>query len=126
MRDSMIIYRSFYEAIKPLPKEDQAEVWDAVFSYGLDKKEPNLKGVAKSIFTLIKPQLDANFKRYLNGTKTKQKQSKDEAKNKQVQSKSVTNVNDNVNVNVNLNKNDNDKQPLRQPKIDINGFVILD
>jgi hypothetical protein len=122
MRDSMIIYRSFYEAIKPLPKEDQAEVWDAVFSYGLDKKEPNLKGVAKSIFTLIKPQLDANFKRYLNGTKTKQKQSKIEAKNKQNESKSVTNVN--VNVNDNVNKED--KQPLRQPKIDINGYVILD
>ncbi len=122
MRDSMIIYRSFYEAIKPLPKEDQAEVWDAVFSYGLDKKEPNLKGVAKSIFTLIKPQLDANFKRYLNGTKTKQKQSKIEAKNKQNESKSVTNVN--VNVNDNVNKED--KQPLRQPRIDINGFVILD
>jgi hypothetical protein len=122
MRDSMIIYRSFYEAIKPLPKEDQAEVWDAVFSYGLEKKEPNLKGVAKSIFTLIKPQLDANFKRYLNGTKTKQKQSKIEAKSKQNESKSVTNVN--VNVNDNVNKED--KQPLRQPKIDINGYVILD
>jgi len=37
-RDSMIIYRSFYEAIKELPKENQAEVWSAVYELGLNGK----------------------------------------------------------------------------------------
>jgi len=100
-RDSMIIYRSFYEAIKELPKENQAEVWSAVYEFGLNGKRINLDGLNKTIFTLIAPQLEANYKKYLNGIKPKQKQteSKTEAKPKQKVSKTEANVNDNVNDN---------------------------
>jgi hypothetical protein len=112
MRDSMIIYRSFYEAIKGLAKEDQGEVWNAVYSYALDFKEVELHGMAKVVFTLIKPQLDANISKYKNGKKEKQNRSKTEAndkqekaKNKQTVSKTEGNVNDNENVNENENKN---------------------
>jgi hypothetical protein len=100
-RDSMIIYRSFYEAIKELPKENQAEVWSAVYELGLNGKRINLDGLNKTIFTLIAPQLDANYKKFLNGIKPKQKQteSKTEAKPKQKISKSEANVNVNVNDN---------------------------
>jgi hypothetical protein len=100
-RDSMIIYRSFYEAIKELPKENQAEVWSAVYELGLNGKRINLDGLNKTIFTLIAPQLEANYKKYLNGIKPKQKQteSKTEAKPKQKISKSEANVNVNVNDN---------------------------
>ena len=114
----MIIYRSFYESIKGLPKEDQAEVWNAVYSYALDFVEVELEGMAKVVFTLIKPQLDANIAKYKNGLKEKQKKSKTEAKDKQIISKPEGNVNDNVNdnvnanekvnVNVNVNVNDNE------------------
>ena len=95
MRDSTIIYRSFYEAIKQLPKEIQAEIWEAICEYSLN------------IFTLIKPQLDANLKRYENGNKPKNKQiiSETEAKVKQTRSKQEANAN--VNDNVNKNKNVN-------------------
>jgi len=112
MRDSMIIYRSFYEAIKGLAKEDQGEVWNAVYSYALDFKEVELHGMAKVVFTLIKPQLDANISKYKNGKKEKQNRSKTEAndkqekaKNKQTVSKTEGNVNDNENLNENENKN---------------------
>lgn len=107
MRESMLIYRSFVEAIKELPKGNQAEVWNAVFEFGLNENEVELNGISKTIFTLIKPQIEANIKRYKNGTKpkTKQKESKTEAKPKQEVSKSEANVNDNVNVNVNVNNN---------------------
>jgi hypothetical protein len=100
-RDSMIIYRSFYEAIKELPKENQAEVWSAVYELGLNGKRINLDGLNKTIFTLIAPQLEANYKKYLNGIKPKQKQteSKTEAKPKQKVSKTEANVNVNVNDN---------------------------
>lgn len=125
MRDSMIIYRSFYEAIKDLPKENQAEVWDAIFMFGLDKKETKLTGISSTIFRLIKPQLESNLKKYENGKKEKQNRSKTEANLKQKISKSKANVNVNVNENVNVKKNGS-KEPLRQPKIDINGFVILE
>ena len=102
-RDSMIIYRSFFEAIKELPKENQAEVWNAVYELGLNGKRVELKGISKTIFTLIVPQLEANYKKFLNGIKPKQKQieSKTEAKPKQKISKTEANVN--------VNDNDNEK-----------------
>jgi hypothetical protein len=109
MRDSTIIYRSFYEAIKDLSVEVQGEVWLAVFEYSLNFKTTELNGIAKTVFTLIKPQLDANIKRYKNGSKPKQKQeiSKTEARDKQVKSKKQANENVNENVNLNANKNNN-------------------
>lgn len=104
-RDSFIFYRSFYEAISELPKENQADTYDAIMQYALNQKEIELTGISKAIFSLVKPQLDANYKKYENG---KQKKSKKEAKVKQNESKAETNVNDNENVNVNDNDNDND------------------
>lgn len=70
MRDSTIIYRSFYEAIKDLPKENQAEVWNAIFEYSLNFKEIKLDGLSKTVFTLIKPNIDSNIKRYKKGIET--------------------------------------------------------
>jgi hypothetical protein len=106
MRESMIIYRSFFEAIKELPKEQQADVWNAVYELGLNNNEVQLTGISKTIFTLIKPQIEANIKKYINGKKpkTKPKESKIEAKNKQTKSKTEGNVNVNVNVNDNVNE----------------------
>jgi len=103
-RDSMIIYRSFYEAIKELPKENQADVWTAVYELGLNGKRIELNGISKTIFILISPQLEANYKKYLNGIKPKTKQIKSEmeAKIKQKKSKTEANVNDNDNDNENV------------------------
>lgn len=116
MRESTVFYRSFYEAIKELDAELQAQVYSAIFEYALNFNEVALSGVAKTVFTLIKPQLDANQKRYSNGMQAKNKQSisKHEAKGKQTKSNTLPNVNDNVNandnvnVNVNVNQNEND------------------
>ena len=109
MRDTTIFYRSFYEAIKELPLENQALIYDAIFSYALDFTEKDLTGICKTVFTLIKPQIDANNKRFENGTKpkTKQKESKIEAKDKQDLSKNEANNNKNNNKKVNNNKNNN-------------------
>lgn len=104
-RDSFIFYRSFYEAISEIPIEYQAEVYDAIMKYALNQEEIKLSGVSKAIFSLVKPQLDANYKKYENG---KQSKSKIKAKVKQKESKTKTNVNDNDNVNENVNVNDND------------------
>lgn len=107
MRDSMIFYRSFFEAIQNLNADDQCSIYNAIFTYGLDFKEPQLTGVALSFWTLIKPQIDANIKRYENGKKPKIKQneSKSKAKNKQ----KISKVEANVNVNDNVNDLSNDK-----------------
>lgn len=129
MRESTVFYRSFYEAIKELDAELQAQVYSAIFEYALNFNEVELKGVAKTVFTLIKPQLDANQKRYQNGTQAKQKQntSKQEAKIKQSKSKVAPNVNvndnvnDNANANANVNENENgnvSKSRFRAPVYD--------
>lgn len=103
MRDSTIFYRSFFEAIKDLDTATQGEVYNAIFEFSLNFNEVELTGISKTIFTLIKPQLQANIKKYENGSnpKTKREKSKPEAKRKQSVSKSETNVNDNENVNDN-------------------------
>lgn len=111
MRDSFIFYRSFYEALNELPDKEQLKVYKAISEYSLNFNEIELTGIAKTIFILIKPQLDANIQRYKNGTKPKKKQkvSKTEAKYKQNISRAETNVNvnDNLNDNSNENKNNN-------------------
>lgn len=85
-RDSFIFYRSFYEAIKEVPDEEQLQIYKTITEYALNGNEVDNKGISKAIFTLIKPQLDANLKRYINGKQPKQNKSKQEAKRKQKQS----------------------------------------
>lgn len=114
-RDSFIFYRSFYEAISELPKENQADTYNAIMQYALNQEEIELTGIPKAIFSLVKPQLDANYKKYENG---KQKKSKTEAKQKQTKSKTGTNVNENVNDNENVNVNDNDNENVSDSCVD--------
>ena len=101
-RDSFIFYRSFYEAINHLPEDQQLQIYKAIASYSLDFKEVNLKGISNAIFTLIKPQLEANKKRYLNGIKGAEhgvKGGKPKTPNKpQTNPKLTPNVNVNPNV----------------------------
>lgn len=109
MRDSTIFYRSFYEAISELDPTTKAKIYDAIFEYSLNFKIVELEGVAKTVFTLIKPQIDANIKRYINGTQPKDKQDKSEPKAKGKRNKSKTEANANENNNDNLNENNNDE-----------------
>lgn len=69
-RDSFLFYRSFYQAIQGLPKDIQLEIYAAVMEYGLNGVVPDdLKPVAKGMFALMKPILDANNARFANGKK---------------------------------------------------------
>lgn len=69
-RESFIFYRSFYEAIKCMPTDVQAEIYPAICEYALFGKLPkNLSEVAKGMFTLIKPNIDVNIARFENGKK---------------------------------------------------------
>lgn len=67
-RESFIFYRSFFDAIQPLPADMQLQVLRMIASYGLDGTTPDgLDPVAQSIFMLIKPIIDANTKNFTNG-----------------------------------------------------------
>ena len=112
MRESFVFYRSFYDAIKDLPRDVHGEIYTAIMEYSLYGKETeNLKTIARSVFTLMKPQIDVNNKRFENGKrggrpksedkpKGNQNETKDEPKNNQKITKDEPNVNVNDNVNV--------------------------
>ena len=69
-RDSFIFYKSFYEAIRDLPRDIRLEVYTAIMEYALYGRQPEeLKPFAKGIFTLIKPNIDVNTARFENGKK---------------------------------------------------------
>lgn len=110
MRDSAIFYRSFYDAIKDLPEDIQADVIKAMFEYAFYYNEIDLIGTAKAIFTLIKPQLDANIKKYENGKKggrpsmeKNQTETKEKPEVNQEGTKAKGNVNESYNVSSNKN-----------------------
>ena len=65
-KDSFIVYRSFYDAIKPLSDQDQLLLLKQIFEFGLNQKEIDLEPLPKAMFALIKPQLEANH----NATRT--------------------------------------------------------
>ena len=68
-RESIVFYRSFFEAIRLQPKRIQAEIYNALLDYAFNGEEPDIGTAAMSIFYLIRPQIDANNMKYENGKK---------------------------------------------------------
>ena len=124
MRDSMVFYRSFYEALRDVDNDTKAILYDAIFDYGLNFKEPELTGIAKTVFTLIRPQITANIRKFENGQKGAEHGHKggrppsEEPLNNPTETPQeplnnptkTPNVNANANDNDNANVNDNDKK----------------
>lgn len=80
-RNQFTFYKSYWDAIKLLPRKDRLSALEAVIEYALSETPPEgLSGVGSSIFTLIKPTLDSGRKRASAG---KQGGSKKEANAKQ-------------------------------------------
>jgi hypothetical protein len=71
--ESFIFYQSFHKALESLPAETYKNIMVAISKYALYGEEPELDGVENSIFTLIKPQLDANNRRRKTGKENGQK-----------------------------------------------------
>ena len=68
-KESFVFYKSFYDALQDLKEKDRLKVYDAICELALNDHETKLTGIAKTIFTSIKPQLMANKKRYESGKK---------------------------------------------------------
>ena len=69
-RQWFIFYYSFFEAISDLPNENKLELYEAIAEYSFTFNEPtNLTGISKTMWKLIKPQLDANNKRFIDWKK---------------------------------------------------------
>lgn len=70
-KDSFIFYTSFYDAIEDEDDETRLEALDVIIKYATRHDVPNNfknKG-AKIAFKMAKPQLDANFKKSMEGSK---------------------------------------------------------
>lgn len=113
-RETFIFYRSFRDAFNALDKDVRLRMYEAVINYGLDLIEPHFEGIEKVLWTLIRPQLEANNKRFENGCKggapmgnqNARKQPKDnrettkkQPRNNQKQPNNNNNNNNNENVN---------------------------
>ncbi len=68
-KESFVFYRSFFEALSDLKDKDRLRLYDAICELALNENDTELTGIAKTIFTLIKPQILANSERYKNGKK---------------------------------------------------------
>lgn len=126
MRESIVFYRSFYEAIKELPAEEFRNAVMAIMEYGLNDSEIDTSGVAKAILIMAKPQIDKNNKRYENGLRggIKPKQNQNGTKTEPNPNQTVTKVEPTPNQNgtkaepkrTNPEPNDNDNDNVNDIK----------
>lgn len=56
-------YKSYYECFEDLSKEDRHEMIDAMLDYVFKNKKPKLKGIKKTIWTIIEPNLNTSKNR---------------------------------------------------------------
>lgn len=69
-RTSFIFYKSFYDAIRELPKDIQGDTLTAIIEYGLTGETPQVENpVARGMLALVRPMIDANNQHYINGRK---------------------------------------------------------
>lgn len=119
MNESIVFYRSFYEAVKKLSVEDRDQAIMALLQYGLDGVEPSdISTIAEVVYTMAKPQLDANQERKENGKKGGRPSKKTigfENENHRL-SDEKPNVNVKVNENVNDKEKEKESAPERTPE----------
>lgn len=72
-RNHFTFFRSYYEAIKELPQEFQAELLMAIVEYGLNDAEmtETLSQVSKAFLRILKPILDKSKAKSQGGQKSK-------------------------------------------------------
>lgn len=131
-KDSFVFYRSFFEALKNVPKKHRTEIYDAVFMYAFEAQEPSLSGVPRALWELIKPQLDASERRYESARKNGEygkmgaeygklggRPKKEKTPLRGISENPLNvNVNENVNVNDNENVNENVNVNGEEPDTD--------
>lgn len=116
MKDSFVFYRSFYESTKGLPIESRLRLFDNICELALNGKDiDGLKGIEENIFTLIRPQIEANNQRYENGKKGG-RPNKKTIGYLETKTTGFENEKPNVNVNVNENVNDNENVYIEKTK----------
>lgn len=81
-------FKSYYESLKDLEKDDKNEIINAILEYVFEDKKPKFRGIKKTIWTLIEPNLNTSKNRSNpnsgaplgNQNASKEKQSKNNQK----------------------------------------------
>lgn len=110
-RVSCVFYASWFDAIEVLPEAVQSEAYRAILSFALRGVETEKQGaMTKLIMAMVRPQIEANNKRYENGCKggrPKGENNQTITKPKPNNNQTITKPKPNDNVNVNDDVNDN-------------------
>lgn len=90
----VLILESYYEVISELSDDEQLIMFKGICEYGINGVEPNFKGALKSLFTLMKPNIDSSISRYNSsvtnggkGGRPKKTETKEEPKQNPVETK---------------------------------------
>lgn len=69
-RDSFVFYRSFFESAQMMNKSERLRFYDMLAAYALNGVEPSeVKGASGVAFLSSRPSIDANNRKYENGSK---------------------------------------------------------
>lgn len=131
--DSIVVYRSFIKAIKKIKNPlERLSAYEAMFDYGFEHIDTELEDGAGIALELIKPQLDANFIRKMDGKKggrpmkstetqsnkeLEDKVQQEEKNHRLLKTKTTGYENEKPNVNVNANVNANGKEEIDKEEI---------
>ena len=122
-RDSFVFYSSFLKAIRAIKKRDiQAELALAIIEYGITGETGECGEMVSMAMELIKPQIEANNQRYINGLKGAEhgvkggrpRKEKPQENPTETPKKTQENPTETPNVNVNDNVNDLFQQTNKQ------------
>ena len=111
--NSVVFFRSYYNSILLMSEENQLEIYNAIFNYAFNGIIPSdLSNEVKSVFLLMKPNIDSSINRYKasveNGKKggrpKKENLEKPKRNLTQTQYKPTTNLNYNKEYNLNVDK----------------------
>ena len=98
-------------SIQHLDPVEQLELFQAIVQYGLDQHEPEMSRYVRAVWESIKPQLDANQRKYENGCKGgKPKYNQNETTTEPKANHFVTTTEPPHNLMSNDNGNDNEKE----------------
>lgn len=132
-RDSFVFYSSFLKAIRAIKKRDiQAELALAIIEYGITGETAECGEMVSMAMELIKPQLEANNQKYINGLKggapkgnQNAKKGKEQPKNNQETTEEQPKNNQkqpNENDNVNENENEEEKKYIKKENQDFSSL----
>nr|DAY11908.1 MAG TPA: hypothetical protein [Caudoviricetes sp.] len=130
-RDSFVFYSSFLKAIRAIKKRDiQAELALAIIEYGITGETAECGEMVSMAMELIKPQLEANNQKYINGLKGAEhgikggrpKKEKPQENPTETPQKPQENPNITPNVNENVNVNEKEKKYIKKENLDFSSL----